>query len=326
MPLSTFSSETAGRIALATAAAFLLIGEIGVRVAFTRISAIESRTAADYAAANAIGSRPGDKPSILLTGNSLLLEALDYPRVRADLADRARVVRFVIEQTLFWDWYYGIRRLLAAGARPGVIVLCMNPTHLISPAIRGEYSSYYLFQLTDIPGVAKAAHYDLTQASGLVFGRFSLLYAGRNNLRNFVLNRTDPSYGAWLHAIKGGPPAQVSPEALERAAESRLRLFQEEVSRYGVRGVFMLPPEGVSGEREIITAAHNNGLELMAPIAGAFCPTGFTWTTGSMQIARARRSSARLSKTTCERAWTFGFRILLSGAKCSKVHSGGRNA
>jgi hypothetical protein len=281
MPLSISSSETAGsrggyrqaaRIALATAAAFVLVCEIGVRVAFTRISAIESRTASDYAAAKAIPSRRVDKPVILLTGNSLLLEALDYPRVRADLADRARVVRFVIEQTQFWDWYYGIRRLLAGGARPDVIVLCMNPAHVISPAIRGEYSSYYLFQLADVPAVAKAAHYDLTQASGLVFGHFSLLYAGRNNLRNFVLNRTDPSYGAWLHAVKGGPPAPVSPDELERVAESRLRLFQQEVSRYGVRGVFLLPPEGVSGERELIAAGNNSGVEVMAPIRGGALP------------------------------------------------------
>jgi len=289
MPLSISNSETAssrggyreaGRIALATAAALLLLCEIGVRLAFTRISAIESRTASDYKAAKAIAPRRGDKPVILLTGNSLLLEALDYPRVRADLADQARVVRFVVEQTQFWDWYYGIRRLLAGGARPEVIVLCINPAHLISREIRGEYSSYYLFQLADVPAVAKAAHYDLTQASGLVFAHFSLLYAGRNNLRNFVLNRTDPYYGAWLHAVKGGPPPPVSPDELERTAEFRLRLFREEVSRYGVRAVFLLPPEGVSGERELAAAAHNSGVELMAPIhegvlANRFYPDGF---------------------------------------------------
>ena len=121
------------------AALLLLVLEAGTRVGFHRISRIESRTAAEYTQVQAIRGPVRDgAPVILLLGNSLLLEGVDYDRIRTLMQRDARVVRFVIENTDYLDWYYGIRRLLAEGSRPAVIVLCLNTQQLRSSAIRGR--------------------------------------------------------------------------------------------------------------------------------------------------------------------------------------------
>src|SRR5271168_369303 len=128
MPSFTSSSEelaAAPRYAqpiCAAVAIFVLLlcaFEAATRVGFTRVSAIESRTYTEYRGALAVrGSK-----SVLLLGNSLLLEGVDLDRLRALLQPEMTPRRFVIEQTNFPDWYYGIRRLLAEGSRPDRIVL-----------------------------------------------------------------------------------------------------------------------------------------------------------------------------------------------------------
>src|SRR5579862_83301 len=179
--------------------AVLLAGlEGATRLGFTRISRIESRIRGEYVRAVAV--RPGTpaRPTILLLGNSLLLEGVDYESLQRTLASRATAVRFVIEQTSYLDWYYGIRRLLAEGARPDRIVLCLNVSQLLSNSIRGEYSAFYLIRTQDIAKAGRAAGFDLTKLSGLFLARYSLFYAGRNSVRNFALNAVDKPYAEVL--------------------------------------------------------------------------------------------------------------------------------
>ena len=118
--------------ALATVILLLVAFEAVTRVGFSKISRIESRTFRDHAAALAVRHQSDSRPSILLLGGSLLLEALDYDRIRAGLQQDAVPTRFVIERTAWLDWFYGIRRLLAEGSRPDRIVLCLDIRQLLS--------------------------------------------------------------------------------------------------------------------------------------------------------------------------------------------------
>src|SRR5258708_6678873 len=59
----------------------LLLGllEVGIRVAFDRVSRIGKRIAAEYAAARSIArEKTGEPPAVLIVGNSLLDAGVDF--------------------------------------------------------------------------------------------------------------------------------------------------------------------------------------------------------------------------------------------------------
>lgn len=234
------------------------------RFGFSHISRIEARISRDHKAA--LGIHKSDRPTVLLVGNSLMLEGIDYERLRDALAGRAYAVRFPIEQTQYLDWYYGLRRLFDEGSQPDLVVLCMSAEHLITSRIRGDYSSYYLFRLTDIPQIRHDIDYDLTKTSSLVLSHFSLFYAGRSSLRNFILVRTDPAYAEMLQRI-AAPQAHFPPDQqMERITESRLRDLRLLCSSHGARFVFLLAPGFGPGEAPLVAAGVRSRTDVLAPI------------------------------------------------------------
>jgi hypothetical protein len=249
--------------ALIILALFCVAIEAVTRFGFSHISRIEARIANDHKAAMAI--RRGDRPNVLVVGNSLMLEGIDTPQLRGLLAGRANAVGFPIEQTEYLDWYYGLRRLFADGSQPDVVVLCMSAAHLIDSRIRGDYSAYYLFRLQDIPEIGRDVQYDLTKTSSLVLAHFSLFYAGRSGLRNFVLVRTDPAYAEMLHHMTA-TPARFPPDAeIERMAETRLRALRELCASHRARFIFLLAPGFGPGEAPLVEAGARAHTDVMVP-------------------------------------------------------------
>ena len=249
---------------MASLALFCIAIEGLTRFGFAHISRIEARISSDHKAALAI--RRHERPTVLLIGNSLMLEGIDYPRLRESLAGRADVVRFPIEQTQYIDWYYGLRRLFGDGSQPQVVVLCMSTEHLITSRIRGDYSAYYLFRLADIPEIRREIHYDLTKTSSLVLSRFSLFYAGRSSLRNFVLVRADPAYAAMLQRIAGSQAHFPPDHEIERIAETRLTALRNLCSSHGARFSFLLAPGFGPGEAPLVAAGERSHTDVMIPI------------------------------------------------------------
>lgn len=282
MLLSTSNSEFAWeqrrslravRALLAAIGVFLVAGEIGIHVAYRKWSAIEGRIASEYRQATAIRRVPGNASVILFLGNSLLLEALDIPKLREQFAPSAQVTRFAIEGTGFQDWHYGVRRLLAQGSRPDVIVLCMSATGMLTRDIRGDYSSYYLFDLDDIPAVAREFHMDLTRTSSLLFAHFSLLYAARNNYRVFVMNRIDMPYSRIAQALGPHQPGELpSAEVIVRVVENRLRVMKQDTAASGVRLMLLVPPGSLPCDDELIEAGRRSGVDTMIPFRADTMP------------------------------------------------------
>jgi hypothetical protein len=234
------------------------------RFGFSHISRIEARIASEHKAALAI--RRSSRPTVLLVGNSLMLEGIDYSRLREELAPGAFVVRFPIEQTQYLDWYYGLRRLFSEGSQPDMVVLCMSAEHLITSRIRGDYSAYYLFRLADIPQIRREIDYDLTKTSSLVLARFSLFYAGRSPLRNFVLVRTDPSYAAMLQRL-AAPQAHFPPDReMERIAETRLTDLRTLCAAHDAQFAFLLAPGFGPGEAQLVLAGTRSQTDVMNPV------------------------------------------------------------
>jgi len=249
-------------LTLSTLIVFCLATEALTRFGFAHVSRIEARISTDYRAARSIRS---EKSSVLLIGNSLLLEGLDYPRLRRSLAGHAEAIVFPIEQTQYLDWYYGMRRLFDEGSQPKTVILCMSTEHLISPRIRGDYSAYYLFRLSDIPQIRRDIGYDLTKTSSLVLSRFSLFYAGRSSLRNFLLHRTDPAYAEMLQRIAITKAHFPPDEEIERTAEDRVSAFERLCSLHGARFAFLLAPGFGPGEGPLETAGERSHTTIMVP-------------------------------------------------------------
>lgn len=222
--------------------------EVGTRYAFSHVSRIEQRIHAEHSAATAI--RPVDgKLSVLLVGNSLPLEAVDMRLLQQMLPTNVRATRFLIESTRILDWKYGLRRLFADGSRPDVIVLSVGVENMLPTAIRGEYSAFYLFRTSDIAEIADTLDYSLTQQTNLYVARFSMFYAGRNGLRNFVLNRVDAPYGMLLHALENVSQHRTDTRAIEGATRGRLGDLRALCEINGTLLITLIPP-GFAPEAE----------------------------------------------------------------------------
>ena len=245
----------------------LLAGlEAATRFGFQQISRVESRVHTDHLAALAIRQGGPSKPTILLLGNSLLLEGIDYDGLRRVMEPRATPVRFVVEQTMYLDWYYGIRRLFSDGARPDRVVLCLNLSQLLANSFLGDYSAFYLIRTQDLASAGREAGFDLTGISDLFFARYSLFYAGRSSLRNFALNSVIPAYGKVLHEFAIKPGRDFSDAEVLARAGPRLNSLRMLCSQYNVHFDFLLPPGFGNGGQGLIEAGRRTGASVLVPV------------------------------------------------------------
>jgi hypothetical protein len=203
---------------------------------------------------------------ILLVGDSLLLEDINLNMLARALPADVHLQRFTIEQTSYLDWLYGLRRLFSEGVRPSTVLLCIGPSSFMSDGIRGDYSAFYLFQVGDIHMVAQAAKYDLTRESSLFFSHYSLFYAGRNSLRNFILNRTDPPYGILLHKLLTRATPSYSRDQVLRTCEPRLQVLQRLCAVRYVHFVYVVPPGFGFHDDAMAEAGSRVGASVLVPV------------------------------------------------------------
>jgi hypothetical protein len=247
--------------------ALLLVGlETATRFGFRRISRIEARIYNDHAAAVAVSQGGPTHPTILLLGNSLLLEGIDYAALRQSMMHRATPVRFVVDNTSYLDWYYGLRRLFAEGARPDRVVVCLSISQLLATSLRGEYSAFYLIDSKDLTFAGREAGFDLTGISGLYFAHYSMFYAGRNGLRNFALNKVQPAYASVMHGFSVVPGRSYSDAEVVAMAVPRLTQLQALCSRYHAQFDLLLPPGFDSGSQGLIEAGKRSSVSVLVPV------------------------------------------------------------
>jgi hypothetical protein len=130
---------------------------------------------------------------MLVIGNSLLLEGVDRATLEKELASNYMVALLPIEGTHIEDWYFGLRRLFAEGARPYIVVLCLSTRQMMSRATDGEYFAYYLMQERDLLAVRKESQLDNTMTSAYFFSHFSMWLGSRWGIRNWLLLKIMPN-------------------------------------------------------------------------------------------------------------------------------------
>jgi hypothetical protein len=252
---------------VAVMAAVLVGMEVATRVGFDRISKLQRRMRDERRLANSTLRKPGSAPTLLMAGNSLLLEGVDFETLRAALEPRTRAYRYIVTQTVYFDWYYGLRRLFDEGIRPTYLVFGLSSSQLVRSSTRGDYAAYYLFDLPGLLEYSRRERLDLTTASSLVFAHYSAFYAVRSEIRATLVEKLFPSYFNALHDLTVGPGVRDDPERVPSVAAERLNALENLCSQNGVKLLYVLPPTDVDSEAPIIAAGRRTGVPVLLPVS-----------------------------------------------------------
>jgi hypothetical protein len=260
MPSSTFSSETietaapplaassmsakAGIVALLGGLAAILLGlEISSPMILARLSRTERRINSEMRAANGLRPTTRDgRSTVLLAGNSLLIEGVQMDSLRSELGPRYEISRLTVEQTHYWDWYFGLRRLLESGSRPSVIVLTLATDQLASRFTLGEAFAHRQMSTRDFSMVIRKTDLDRTTASTYFFAHLSKWQADKGFIRQCVMILAIPNFRDLAARIADHGPHVNDPTIILERARQRLPDLAELSRTYGVRIVLLVPP------------------------------------------------------------------------------------
>lgn len=246
MLLSIFSFKSANRAIVALLAAMLLyflMLEVIARAILPGISRVQREYVEDYRTALALKPATGSgATTALIVGNSLLRAAVDERRLREAMAPDYFVSVFPMDYTMYWDWYFGLRRLFAEGARPSVVVLSLSPGQLMSDSINGERFARFMMRLDDLAEVKQSVGLDLTTTSNYLFAHASGWLGGRWEIRNWLFARLIPGAAGLVETfVPRDVAASTAADAVEQAL-ARLKVLKQLVNAHGAQFVFSIPP------------------------------------------------------------------------------------
>jgi hypothetical protein len=275
MPLSTSSSnQPTARdviVLLGVCALFCILLELATTVYFSRVSQMEQRRQTEYhdaLAMRSLKSRQG--ASVLLVGNSLLLEGVNFPQLKQEVGSDVDLRRTVIENTSYLDWYYGLRRMFRSGAQPDVVVVMLNPIQLTATSVNGDYSAHFLVDHEDVLKFARDIAADRNTISSLALANFSFFYGTRAEIRTWIVGQLLP---AAPHLFQ---PRATTPRAAVVGAVAGQRMLQlrDLCTQHGADLVVVLPPaRQATGVDVILQAAAENAVKLLLPIAPGELPS-----------------------------------------------------
>jgi lysophospholipase L1-like esterase len=286
MRSSTSSSD--GRPDLRRAIVWLLAGcvvvcagvEAAARVGFNRVSRIQRRFLDEYRAAEQMRPGRGDSRTLLVVGNSLLVEGVQFDQLHDALAaDHWKARRLALERTFYNDWYYGLRELLQRGAHPDAVVLMLGPRQWILPDIRGEFSAHYLLNGSDVLRLARETRMRPTETTNLLAANASAFWAVRAEMRNFLLSFLVPDMSRLVGRFTAGGSTPLSPEEVAIAARQRIARLHALTDAYGIRLALLLPPALVRGQEGdawigLKRAADANDVSFVKPFDGSTFDAG----------------------------------------------------
>ncbi len=249
--------------------------EVAARFGLDRASRIQRRMVQEYASAVAIGQDGTPGQHVLVVGNSLLDEGVRFEQLRDGLADDVDIRRYMVEQTVYYDWLYGLKRLYREGARPDLVVVMLGTGHWLSPNIRGDYSAQYMMSLTDLPSVARDLGMHPTQATGLLVAGVSKFWGARVEMRNFVLGHLMPDLATFMNASSAVDRRPMVDADIAPVLAARVARMRALTAQYGSRLVLLVPPllNPADGSDGLIAAAAEDDVLVLRPVrSGAFGP------------------------------------------------------
>lgn len=287
MPSSISSSDGVGKITRVgeTSNVVVLLGIIIMLVvcfeAFTRSviehkSNVERELNREYSDAVRIRKNPtAARKQLLVVGNSLVGHGLNFEILEKSLGPEWQIHRYWIYNTAYEDWYYGLRRLFAEGSRPDVVAIDLAALHWYAAGIRGDYSSLYMFRVTDIPSLASEIDLDRTRESNLFFARYSKFYGVRSEIRKAVLQSLIPDLPRMYDLFKPTVSRHLSNSEVLADIEPRIMRMRKVVEANGARLVLIVPPIPRPGEEyhaELMASARDAGVKAFIPMSYSDLP------------------------------------------------------
>jgi hypothetical protein len=234
---------------------------------FGRVSRVENRRETEYRAASAIQSaKPRHKNSVLVAGNSLLLQGVDFPELRRSVGPGVELNRTVFENTFYLDWYYGLNRLFRAGARPDVVALVLSPWQLITDSTNGDYSVQMLVDEPDLLRFVTETGANRNETSVILLDKASYFYGTRAEIRSWIVNKILPDLPALTRHFRFNP---VTPhdENIVEIAGGRLERLRDLCKQNGAQFVLIIPPaKNDAGIAAVAQAGAEKGVSVLIPI------------------------------------------------------------
>jgi hypothetical protein len=247
--------------------------EVAARFGLDRASKIQRRMVQEHAAAVTIGQDGTPGRHVLVVGNSLLDEGVQFDRLRTSLESRYDARRYMVEQTVYYDWLYGLRRLYREGARPDIVVVMLGTGHWLSTGIRGDYSAQYLMSAADLPLVARDLGMHPTQATGLMVAGISKFWGARVEMRTFVLGHLMPDLATFLNASSAVDRRPMAARDITPVLSARIARLREVTDEHGSLLVLLVPPvlDPDDGSLALTQAAQQNQVPILRPVpSGSF--------------------------------------------------------
>jgi hypothetical protein len=275
MPSYTSSSEDgaagygrATKLLLASLVLLCLFFELGTRYALHRVSRIQDRIRTEKL--TFLSTRLPDSAgirSVVILGNSLLLWSLEISFLNRLGSGNFHYSRFAMENTKYWDWYFGLRSLFAKGARPAVVALLIGTNHWVEDSVAGEVFAHELLQPFDVNRLRGQLNLDRTTASTYFFASASAWLGGRAAIRKNLIRLIFPDFEQFAHKLLA-PPAYPPEEIAYAKAIARMRDLAALCRSYGVELVIILHPTLNSHEpfNLIRNAARAAGVPVIAPV------------------------------------------------------------
>ncbi len=241
--------------------------ELGTRRTLPRTSQVSQRLNSEQASAVRIRRAAGEPAPVLIVGNSLLGSGVIPQTLDNQLRPEYRAVRFVVEDTNYFDWYYGLRRLFREGARPNTVVLMMNARQLSSNGVRGDIFARVLMDPQDALRIQNDVGTDNTITSGYVFATLSDFYGFRSEIRKKILVSLLPDFPNLTARLRPANTPIPSDEELLARIQPRLARMVQLCREYGAELVLVLPPgnDEKDGSAAVQIAAQKADIPVLVP-------------------------------------------------------------
>ncbi|PYT96962.1 MAG: hypothetical protein DMG38_21765 [Acidobacteria bacterium] len=221
-------------------------------------------------------AKPGEPESVLMVGNSLLLEGIDVDRLQRITSSQLSIHPIFLEATGYYDWLYALKRLFRQGSRPQVVVLGVGVNAFLSNGVRQDYAPLLFFDLKDVASVADDLKFDNTATSNLLLEHSSVFWDTRSALRMQILRHTVPHCKELFQLLRPQPPVPPEPE-FDAIANPRLQRLRRLCAAYGAKFIILVPPTPSSEDavHEMTLASRRAGVETLVPVDPAVLPAHY---------------------------------------------------
>ena len=271
--------------------------ELAARYAYPHLSKGVRRIEAERSGVRELRGGTG-QPSVLIVGNSLFELGIKVPVIQEEMTGYC-VRRYVVSNTWYVDWYYGLRRLFHEGVRPEVIVVGLSSLQLIAPRNEGDFGTHLLFETSDVVRAGRELHKDNTAVSEMYFASVSSYFGDREQIRKWLLTSyVLPDLPLLGQRIKPAAIPNPPAEEIVNRAEPRLARLKALCDSNGARLILVIPPtprETAASAGAVEEAGRRAGVTVLAPIKPGELDDGYFPDGMHLNDAGAQRFTTSLS-------------------------------